>query len=172
MKGFFMVEKIKVYFIKCIISTLLVFLFSINLSALEVKRNKQNLIDDRLFGKWEFSDEINKFLQGDSRIKTIKFINNKSIISKIPEKFLQKLKNIQIYSAGFMIILGIKFPFILINLHGNMNVVFFKNKDNHPYENAESVIITLVRGKEKKNDLLFVGGDFVNEPFSAYTRAE
>lgn len=163
--------KVKSKLIKSVALIITVFIFALYSFSLNLKRDKHNLIDYRIFGKWRFSDKVNTILRSSNNIGKIEFTNEPGIINKIPAKFNKHLKNKRIYAAGIMIFKNKNYPFILINYSGNMNVVFFRPRNGHPLGDAESFIVTLVRGNKKANDILFIGGDFVGEALSPFTRA-
>jgi hypothetical protein len=73
--------------------------------------------------------------------------------------------------AGRCTLEGTSYPFILVGLNGNMQVVIFMARGEEPMANPESFIVQLAIANEPSNDLLLVGGDFNNEPFSAFRRA-
>jgi hypothetical protein len=62
--------------------------------------------------------------------------------------------------------------FILIEMKGNPHVVYFRERDGDPLGDAESFNVMLAVAKDKPSDLLFIGGDFNNQPFTAYERSE
>jgi hypothetical protein len=45
-----------------------------------------------------------------------------------------------------------------------------RERNGDPHGDGESFNVMLARGKEEQQDLLFVGGDSNNQPFSAYRR--
>ena len=78
----------------------------------------------------------------------------------------------KIYLAGNVIFGGKTLPFIVTNVHGNSHVFFWLARDGDQFGNGESFNVMLAVAEDKQNDLLFVGGDFNNQPFSAFERAE
>ena len=61
--------------------------------------------------------------------------------------------------------------FILITHRGNATVVYFRERDGDPMGDGESFIVMLAPAKDRAKDLLLTGGDFNNQPFSAFERA-
>jgi len=77
--------------------------------------------------------------------------------------------------AGMMTVKDMKtreHVFILIEHRGNPHVVWFRERGGDPLRDTESFNVMLAVGRERQNDLLFIGGDFNNQPFSAYTRVK
>ena len=95
---------------------------------------------------------------------------------KIPARFLDAAKKegiaIEVRLAGYLEMSGAKHPFILTTFQGNPHVFYFRERGGDPYGDSESFNVMLAPAKERKNDLLFVGGDFNNQPFVAYARSE
>jgi len=58
------------------------------------------------------------------------------------------------------------YPMVLTTLHGNPKIAFWR--DN--WTDTESFNIMLARSSDESQDMLFVGGDFNNQPFSAWKR--
>lgn len=76
----------------------------------------------------------------------------------------------QIYLAGFVNLDGKDCPFVLTHTRGNPHVVFWLEREGDPFGNGESFNVMLAVAQKKQNDLLFVGGDFNNQAFSAFER--
>jgi hypothetical protein len=70
--------------------------------------------------------------------------------------------------AGVITFRGTDYCFIVIEHKGNPHLVYFGGKV--PLGGEGSLNLMLAVGKETANDLLFIGGDFNNQPFSAYRR--
>ena len=62
--------------------------------------------------------------------------------------------------------------FVLIEHRGNPHLVWFREAGGDPLGDAESFNVMLAPAKDTANDLLFIGGDFNNQPFSAYKRVK
>jgi len=59
-------------------------------------------------------------------------------------------------------------PFLLFENWGNPYIVYLRKRNGDPQGDGESFNVMLARGKEEQQDLLFVGGDFNNQPLAAY----
>ncbi len=147
-------------------------------ARLKVNNEKQNVVSGRLEGKWQPQVPLTKRLVGDvfqpstSTPDDVSFRTEQSVVQTIPEKYEEFLKETTIYMAGIMTRHNKDYPFILIELFGNPHIVYFRERDADPMGDAESFNVMLASAKDKTNDLLFIGGDFSNEPFSAYQRAK
>lgn len=104
------------------------------------------------------------------------FVADSDVKAKVPAKFLDAAKRegitIDIRLAGYMEMGGTKHPFILATFHGNPHIFYFRERGGDPFGDSESFNVMLAPAKDRKNDLLFIGGDFNNQPFRAYARAD
>ena len=64
------------------------------------------------------------------------------------------------------------YPFILTEFFGNPYLIYFRSKGNDPMGDTESFNLILAPAADPRNDLLFIGGDFNNQPFRAFMRVE
>lgn len=145
--------------------------------SFKVKANKENVVAGRLEGRWHPHIPLTKRLLGEryqpgpaTSSSYISFSAEPSVVQKIPAKYEKFLKDKTIYMAGIMTLRGKEYPFILTELFGNPHIVYFRERDGDPMGDAESFNVMLASAKDKPNDLLFIGGDFNNQPFSAYER--
>lgn len=140
-------------------------------AELKVKPEKDNVVSSRLEGQWEVNAAISTRL-GRNRGRAIVFKAENKVVAKIPEKYEPFLADKTIYMAGTMTLGETVHPFILIELHGNPHVVYFRERDGDPLGDAESFNVMLAVAEKTANDLLFIGGDFNNQPFTAYERSK
>jgi hypothetical protein len=138
-------------------------------AAHKVEADKENVVSSKLEGTWEPDDELTRRLGGSSKGR-ISFTSDANVAAKIPAKYDDYLKGKRIYMAGVMTLKQVDHPFILIEHKGNPYVVYFRKRGEDPLGDAESFNVGAAVAKDTKNDLLFVGGDFNNQPFSAYRR--
>jgi len=142
----------------------------------QVTPNKENVVASKLVGTWILDTKVTLTLTGkdkasvENALTKVKFIEDNKITTKIPKKYEKFIKDKTIYMAGSFLLNDVSYPFILIELNGNPHVVFFRERDGDPYGDAESFNVMLAVAKDTKNDLLFIGGDFNNQPFSGYKR--
>ena len=149
------------------------------LGALEVQPDKQNVVASRLEGQWRIHPALTKRLRGkdnmprtESTGANVSFTDDPSVAGKVPGKYDEFLAKKRIYMAGTMRWPEKDYPFILIEQWGNPYVIYFREREGDPMGDAESFILMLAPAKHKANDLLFIGGDFNNEPFRAYERVK
>lgn len=140
-------------------------------AEIKVQPDKDNVVSSRLAGKWEADENLTQRLEGKAAA-TLVFASDEAIAAKIPAKFEAFLKGKPVYLAGTASIGGVESPFILIDHKGNPHLVFFLQKDGEALGNPESVNVMLAVAKDTVNDLLFLGGDFNNQPFAAYRRVK
>jgi hypothetical protein len=135
-----------------------------------VIHDKENVVASRLSGKWTIEHQLTRKLTGKEPAQLeIEFINDEPILAVIP--FPELIRNTEIYLAGVMNMGGTSYPFVLITYHGNPHIVFFRGSEEHPMGDVESFIVMMAIAEDEQDDLLFIGGDFNNQPFSAFTRA-
>jgi hypothetical protein len=138
-------------------------------------QNGENVVAARLEGTWTARADLNLRLWGRD-------LGNQEITvsidrKAIPEDVLKKLAargrhNLTAYAIGRIKVGGQEHPFLLTGLHGNPHVVWFRERGGDPFGDAESFNVMISPAKEPKHDLLLVGGDFNNQPFSAYGRSK
>jgi hypothetical protein len=145
----------------------------------KVEPDKENVVASRLEGTWRPHAALTERLTGrkviaggESPFGQLVFKSDPSLAEQLPEKFVKALaeRKARIYMAGTMRFKEKKLPFYLINISGNPHVLFFLERDGDRFGNGESFNVALAPAKETKNDLLFIGGDFNNEPFKAFER--
>ncbi len=144
---------------------------------LEVKPNKENVVASRLEGKWVVEPKLTQRLYGQPRASfppgdEVEFISDPAVAGKFPERYDKALKGKPIYMAGTMKVKGSAHPFILIEMNGNPHLVYLCEKDGDPMGDGESFILMLAVAKNRTDDLLLTGGDFNNQAFNAFERAE
>ena len=59
-------------------------------------------------------------------------------------------------------------PFVLTNLSGNPHIAYYLLGE----DDGESFNVMLARAEDTVEDMLFIGGDFNNQGFSAWKRIE
>jgi len=160
-----------------VFTALLVVALAMKPARFKTKNEKQNVVAGRLEGRWHPQIPLTKRLLGEryqpeptTSSSYISFSREPSVVQKIPAKYEKFLKDKTIYMAGIMTRWGKDYPFILIELFGNPHIVYFREREGDPMGDAESFIVMLASATDKPNDLLFIGGDFSNEPFRAYER--
>ena len=92
------------------------------------------------------------------------------IASHVPAEIEKALDGKSIFMAGIMTRKEKEHPFVLIEMNGNPHLVYFRERDGDPYGDAESFILSIAPGHASAADLLFIGGDFNNQPFDAWHR--
>ena len=142
-------------------------------AGLEVKTEKENVVGSRLIGKWKTHASLSERLQGNAgREETVVFVEDKTVAAKVPDRYTEALKQKPVYLAGIMTRNGKAHPFILTEYNGNPYVFYFREKNGDPMGDGESFNLVIAPAKDKGKDLLFIGGDFNNQPFCAFERVE
>lgn len=138
-------------------------------AEIKVEADKDNVVASKIEGTWEPDDMLTKRVEGAS-LGAVIFKSDAEVAKLIPAKYNEFLKGKRVYLAGRMTLRKQEFPFILIEHKGNPHVVYFQQRGDDPFGDAESFNVMLVVAKDTTKDLLFIGGDFNNQPFSAYQR--
>jgi hypothetical protein len=143
------------------------------LAGVTVTPEKENVVAGRLIGKWKTHASLSERLRGNAvREETVEFSEDAAVATKVPEKYSEFLKAKQVYLAGIMTRNQKTYPFILTEYNGNPYLFYFREKNGNPMGDGESFTLVIAPAKEKKQDILFIGGDFNNQPFSAFERAK
>ncbi len=139
--------------------------------------DKENVVASRLEGGWVLDPALTKRLglgsPGEPGLRgSVAFQVANEEAGVVPEKYAQFFKGRPVFLAGWMRRGGEAAPhrFLLTTVHGNPHVVYFRERDGDPMGDAESFNVMLARGDKPAQDLLFIGGDFNNQPFRAYRR--
>lgn len=135
-----------------------------------IQKTKSNKISKRLEGTWTIDNIITKRLISTQQKEIITFKSDESVKDQIPNKYKKILANKKVYMVGSMSFTTKQYPFLLVQIKGNPYVIYFRSNNNGVINDAESFNIMLVDAKDKKNDILFCGGDFNNRAFKAYFR--
>lgn len=153
-----------------LLSSLLAHLVSAQQPTLKVEAEPQNVVASRLVGSWRADDALCQRLGTKAPAATLAFRSDESWLGNIPARMQNRLKDRRIYWAGTMTLRGTDYPSLLIEIHGNPHVVYFRERDGNPMGDTESFNLALAPGAKSEQDLLLVGGDFNNQPFAAYAR--
>jgi len=144
----------------------------------KVEPDKDNVVASRLEGDWVLEPALTKRLAKSTERseggEAISFKSDPTVAAKIPAKYETPLAGRRIYMAGTVTFKregkSREQVFILIEHKGNPHVVWFRERGGDPLGDAESFNVMLAVAVERDSDLLFIGGDFNNQPFSAYRR--
>jgi hypothetical protein len=147
-------------------------------AGLKVEPNQENVVASRLAGTWEADPALTLRLRGHelrgAEKVRVTFEADPAVAGSVPGRYAAFFKDRPIYLAGRMKRIaaagpGVN-PFVLTVLHGNPHLVYFRERDGDPLGDAESFNVMLARAARPEQDLLFIGGDFNNQPFTAYRR--
>jgi hypothetical protein len=163
----------------CLVLSLALGASLLHADELKLTKDKDNVVSSRLAGNWTIEADLNQRLTGEAVVKggensmqRVTFHAHDSVFDRLPEKyeeFLVKEKS-AVFMAGWMIFGEQKCPFFLVQQKGNPHILFFLKEGQDVFGNGESFNVMMAVAKDTKNDLLFIGGDFNNQPFNAYKR--
>lgn len=148
---------------------------AVGIGGFKITPDKENVVSSRLIGSWVPDPELHERLKGGAPGKNAQPIEVRSapeIAEKIPEHYGEFLNGRTLYMAGYIKWGEQESPFVLTDHHGNPHLLMFRERDGDPFGDGESCNVMLAWAKDPKNDLLFMGADFNNEPFRPYRRAD
>ncbi len=138
--------------------------------------DKDNVVASRLEGDGVPDLEIGERLGTQAKEK-LSFKADASVLDRIPPKLLAYLKEKQIFLAGTLTIGKLKaeeppqvMPAVVIEAKGNSTLVCYLSRGGKEIDDGESGILMLATAADKARDMLFMGGDFNNEPMRAWKR--
>ena len=150
--------------------------------VLKVEPDKENVVASRIEGNWQSHEDLTKRLTGKVTSPPgelpfkgeLSFKSDPSVAEMVPGKYAKFFteQKTKIHLAGYLKFNGKDHPFVLTQIHGNPHVIVWLEQNGDPFGNGESFNVMLAVAKDKQNDLLFVGGDFNNQPFSAFERVK
>jgi hypothetical protein len=143
-------------------------------AVVPVRPDKENVVASRLEGTWRLHTDLTKRLYGRSfdEVSTLSFRSSSAKSIELPQDFAKFIEGKTIFLAGTFTGDGKEYPFLLTEYRGNPHIFYFKERDGDPMGDSESFNVMLAVAKDKQKDLLFIGGDFNNQPFVAFERVE
>lgn len=170
-------------YMKLILITMIVFLgFSASLTLadnLKLTKDEDNVVSRRLEGSWIVDSDLSFRLTGKAEIgeglmQRVTFESDDAIFGQLPKGHRARLQKemTSVYMCGWMAFGQHKFPFLLIEQKGNSKVLFFLKNGKDIFGNGVYAPVMLAVGADRKNDLLFMGSDFRDQPFRAFQRAD
>ncbi|MDX1565794.1 MAG: hypothetical protein R3236_10325 [Phycisphaeraceae bacterium] len=145
------------------------------LGGVAVQKDKENVVASRLIGTWKTDAALSKRLRGRAMpVEKIMFTEDAAVAEKVPDRYAKRFKEQKkrVYLSGTMVQGDKVYPFLLIEHNGNPHLLYFREKNGDPMGDGESFNLSIARAADKKDDILFIGGDFNNQPFTAYKRVE
>lgn len=141
---------------------------------LRVVPDKNQVVASRLAGAWEPDPALGERLGKKAHMERLEFTPDESVLATIPAALTEKIAGERIYQAGVVRYAEKgeerRGPYLFLVHGGNSKVVFFLSRGGQGLDDGESMLLTVVPARETSADLLFTGGDFNNEPFTAYRR--
>ncbi len=154
-----------------ILNTIILLLITVlaygqNDKLLKLIDTKENVVASAIDGSWRPKQKESKF--------TLEFTSDAEVLKLISKTYYKDFLSYKIYHAGYLKInekdKSTTHPFLLTEINGNPQLVFFRERNNNPIGDAESFILFIAR--TKTSDRLFTGGDFNNESFVEYERMD
>lgn len=148
--------------------------------AIKFERDiRENVVASRLAGTWQLDSELTRRM-GGFETRSLQELTFHLDWSVIPDEVFDKLGerlggiSLTIYAAGLATVGGQDkpVPFFLTAVYGTPRIVWFRERNGDPFGDMESFNLMVAVGRERKDDLLFRGGDFNNQPFTAYKRTK
>lgn len=144
------------------------------LAELRVQPDQNHVVASRLIGTWEPDVGLGEHLGTKAGFERLEFVEDDSVLPAIPGEMAEALAEMRIWQAGVMIATRAgkttRSPFVLVTHTGNTLVFTFRSTAGGELDDGEANLVTLVPARDGAHDLLFLGGDFNNEPFRAFQR--
>jgi hypothetical protein len=141
---------------------------------LRVQPDKNQVVSSRLAGAWEPDPALGERLGTKAHMERLEFTPDESVLATIPAELTEKITADRIYQAGVLRFVEKgeerRMPYLLIVRGGNSMVCMYPSRGGQGLDDGESMLLTVVPARDTVADLLFLGGDFNNEPFKAYRR--
>ena len=141
---------------------------------LRVRPDKNQVVASRLAGAWEPDPALGERLGTKARMERIEFTPDEGVLATIPAELTEKIAEERIWQAGTLRFVANgeekRMPYLFLVHAGNSKVVYYISRHGQDLDDGESMLLTVVPARDTAADLLFVGGDFNNEPFTAYRR--
>lgn len=134
----------------------------------------QNVAASRLEGEWVVEPALCHRLW-ESVVRTrerFEFRPDPKVAEQVPARVVAMFDGQRAFQAGVMTRNEVEHPYLLLSVHGNPYVIWFREVDGDPFGDLEGFNLMVVRAERREDDLLFLGGDFNNQPFLAYQRSE
>ncbi len=149
-------------------------------SAITFERDqKENVVASRRLGTWEVDAGLTRRLRGHQETRDLTFTLDwslfpDSVFKRLSQELVKQDMRLTVYAMGLAkgLLKDQEVPFFLTTMDGTPRVYWFRPENGDPFGNGESFNVMLARGRERGNDLLFRGGDFNNQPFTAYKRKD
>lgn len=143
--------------------------------GLRVQPEKGQVVSSHLEGVWTIDSQLSTRLGARESMTRLEFKVDASVLDGVPEELAAHFKELRIYQAGLLTMTEAsgsvsKYPYALVVLGGNNHVVMFRSRDGGGLDDTESALVSIASGKSRAQDLLFVGGDFDNQPFTPFQR--
>merc|ERR1711970_1383773 len=128
--------------------------------------DSENVVATQLAGDWEINADLTAQLWPDftsMEVTGVSFTDNPSIVDMLPE---EDCGSGPLFMAGEITFNmegdSVTFPYVLSSIHGNPTIMFWGALDE-----VESFNVMMARAEDKNKDMLFLGGDANNQPFTA-----
>ena len=157
------------------LSVLAVTALAFAFQTLQPVNDNQNILRNRLAGKWVLNAAMTRSLQPDGGARfseTLDFTNDPTVMERlIPAKERLTLNGMHLFQSGILTMDGKPFPYVVTNEHGNATLIYFATANNI-IGDATAVNIGIAVGRPQTQDLLYFGGKADGSQGSGvYTRA-
>jgi hypothetical protein len=134
-----------------------------------VKPNPQNVVAARLEGVWAIHEDMTHLIGAPKDVKGFAFVRDEKVAAQIPDRFKEQIAG-EIYLCGTVQIDAQTFPFVLTSENGNPRVITFRPAGEDKFGALHAFNVMLCPALERRKDMLFVGGDKNDRPFTIYNR--
>merc|ERR1711876_47357 len=142
-----------------------------------LQEQENNFLASRLEGNWTFNPTMSLLLTGDSNAggflgqMVVGFSNQPEVLEEVPEE-----SGFEIFMAGLVRFYHIEFgvmshTYVLTSEHGIPVFIYWSTGPNDSLTPVTNYL-SMAPAQERRNDLLFLGGQKADQEFSALQRIE
>jgi len=140
---------------------------------LTVVSDPSNIVSNRLVGRWVLDPELSRRLdpeRASTEPAKLEFTSDDAVLTRLGN-YSERLQSDRIFAAGMVKTNGKPHPYILVNVSGNMSLVWFRpdGKGNLIGE-SETKSVSIAIARDRTKDLLFLGGDTARGASAAFSR--
>ncbi len=150
-------------------------------ATLSLQDAKSSVIAKYLPGEWESDKDVTERLGKRHAKMQLSIKDDPSALEQLnkelPSKLVEAISEYPLWGVGHCTwrkdgVTIAESPYLLAEVKGNYYMVVFRERDGNPVGDSESGLVSFALGKDRTRDLLFMGGDFPNEPYRAFHRVQ
>lgn len=142
-----------------------------------VEPDQNNVTAGRLLGQWATDAVVAGRMGLVPATESIEFFKDSSFLSALPESISERLQQEHIYECGIMVSrkdgrFVSSAPYLLISRSGNPHLLMLEESNGVPLGGIASTNLFVAPGRERNQDLLFMGGAVNSGAFRPFHRTQ